>query len=88
MEKVEKELAKRYSERMYKYIIYEIGNIANEDGGFNSGKLWRLKKKLSPSNYDPPTAITSVEGYLLTTDDDIKDEAVKLYKNVFADKTN
>ena len=86
LEQVEKELAELYSEKMYKCIKDEIGNIDSEDGGYNSGKLWWLKKKLSPSNHDPPTAMKNADGKLLTSDDDIKEEAVKHYQKVFADK--
>ena len=60
---VEKELADKYGEQMYKYIKEEIECIDSEDGGFNSGKLWKLKKKLSPSNFDPPTAMKDSDGH-------------------------
>ena len=49
--------------------------IDSEDGGFNSGKLWKLKKKLTPSNYDPPTAMKDSEGNLITTENEILKEA-------------
>ena len=83
---VEKELADKYGEQMYKYIKEEIECIDSEDGGFNSGKLWKLKKKLSPSNFDPPTAMKDSDGNLLTTEEDIVDEATKHYLKVFNDK--
>ena len=43
----------KYSERMYKNIKGEIGNIDSEYGGVNSGKLWKLRK----TNYGHPTMI-------------------------------
>ena len=57
LEKVEIELAEKYSDKMYNKIKEELAHIDSEDGGFNSGRLWKLKKKLSPKPHDPPTAM-------------------------------
>ena len=86
LDKVENELAEKYSEKMYNIIKHEIAGVDSEDGGFNSGRLWRLKKKLAPTKYEPPTAMKNSEGQLLTSDDDIKKEAVRHYEKVFEDK--
>ena len=43
-----------------------------EEGGFNPGKLWQLKKKLSPKHRDPPTAMRDSNGNILTYDEEIK----------------
>ena len=86
LKSVEKELADKYGEQMYKHIKEEIECIDSEDGGFNSGKLWKLKKKLTPSNYDPPTAMKDTDGNLLTAENDILKEATNQYKKVFEDK--
>ena len=83
---VEKELADKYGEQMYAKIKEEIECIDSEDGGFNSGKLWKLKKKLSPTTYDPPTAMKDTNGNLLTSEKDILKEATKHYQKVFEDK--
>ena len=83
---VEKELADKFGEKMYKHIKEEINCIETEDGGFNSGKLWKLKKKLSPSNFDPPTAMKDSSGKLSITEEDILKEATKHYERVFEDK--
>ena len=65
-------------------ILNEVKGMDNdEEGGFNSRKLWRLKKKLCPRANDPPTAMQSSEGKLLTSKNDIKEEAIKHYKKVF-----
>ena len=48
--------------------------------------MWRLKKKLAAGKYDPPTAMTSTEGKLLTSDEDIKKEAFKHDERVIDDK--
>ena len=58
----------------------------SEDGGFNAGRLWKLKKKLSPKVSEPPTAMKDTNGKLITSSEDIKAEAVKHYKNVFKDR--
>ena len=58
-----------------------------EDGGFNSGKLWKLKKKLAPRNSKPPSAMEDSEGNVLTSDEDILNEAVKHNKSVFKPQT-
>ena len=63
---VETELAEKYSVKMYETIKEEIKNIDSEDGGFNSGRLWKLKKKLSPKYDDPPTAMKNLNGEILT----------------------
>ena len=86
LKELEDELAEKYSEKMYNTIKNEIDCINSEDGGFNSGKLWKLKKKLSPTNTDPPTAMLNSEGKLLTDEEEIKEEAKKHYKKVFEDK--
>ena len=86
LKELEDELAEKYSEKMYKKIKDEIDCINSEDGGFNSGKLWKLKKKLSPRSTDPPTAMKNRDGNLMTNDEEIKEEAKKHYKNVFQDK--
>ena len=71
---------------MYTNIKEEIECIDSEDGGFNSGKLRKLKKKLSPTTYDPPTAMKDTNGNLLTSEKDILKEATKHYQKVFEDK--
>ena len=42
-----------------------------------------MKKKLSPKVNEPPTAMNSADGKLLTSDTDIVDEAVNQFKKVF-----
>ena len=87
LESVESELCKKYSEVMFQKIMTEVkGMEDSEDGGFNSGRLWKLKKKLSPKVSDPPTAMINSVGKLITSEDDIKAEAIKHYKNVFKER--
>ena len=78
LQKVEQELSDKYAEKMFSKIKEEVNGIENsEDGGFNSGKLWKLKKKLSPKHNDPPTAMYNSDGTLLTAEEDILKEAEK-----------
>ena len=84
LEEVENELSSKYSDIMARKILKEVQGLEKEEeGGFNAGKLWKFKKKLSPRVNDPPCAMTSSEGKLLTYDEDVRKEAVKHYKNVF-----
>ena len=57
LEQVENKLAELCAEKNYNKIKEEISDIKHEEGGINSGKLWKLKKKLSPKCRDPPTAM-------------------------------
>ena len=86
LEAVEKELAERYSDKMFKTIEDELKAVKGEDGGYNPGHLWKLKKKLSSGQNDPPTAMKDEDGNLLTSEEEIKNEALKHYKKVFEDK--
>ena len=71
---------------MYDKISNEVKSMSAEEGGYNAGKLWKLKKKLSPRFIDPPTAMKDSNGKLLTDNKDIKAEAMKHYKKVFDSK--
>ena len=43
-----------------------------DEGGMNAGKLWKLKKKLSPRQQDPPTAMLDQKGNLVTSKEGIQ----------------
>ena len=46
LEKVEIELSEKYSDAMSKKIFNEVKGLEDaEEGGFNAGKLWKMKKK-------------------------------------------
>ena len=48
---------------MFRKIKAEVQGVDDaEEGGFNAGKLWKLKSKLAPRNKDPPTAMFNKEG--------------------------
>ena len=82
LQKVEDELADKFSEDFYKKIKEEIKGINSEEGGWNSGHLWCLKKKLFPMAPDPPTAMLDSEGKLVTDPNDVTDAAMKYFKQV------
>ena len=68
-------------------ILDEVKGLNNsEEGRFNTGSLWKIKKKISPRPVEPPTAMKTKDGKLLTDKDDILNEAVKHYKEVFRSK--
>ena len=72
LEKVEEELANKYSNNMYNKMKGQLKGCSDSDnGGFNTGALWKLKEQLSPRQNEPPTAMTSLKGKLLTNDKDI-----------------
>ena len=86
LEKVENELAEKYSETMYKKNMSEVKAMSSEEGGYNPGHLWKLKKKLAPRHVEPPTAMRDSQGKLLTSGEEIKVETMKHYKKVFENK--
>ena len=56
LEKVEAELADNMAEDMYLIVKEEVDKVKCDEGGFNSGRLWRLKNKLRPKFNNYPTA--------------------------------
>ena len=80
LEEVEKKLADMCAQKNYETIKEEIENIDCEEGGVNSGHLWKLKKKLSPKCRDPPTAMLDNMGNLLTSTHALEALAVETYK--------
>ena len=76
LEKIEKELGEKIAQNAKK-IEEEVGKYKCEDGGFNSGKLWNLKKHLFPRHRDPPTAMMDEEGKLLTSSEEINELALR-----------
>ena len=84
---LENELCEKYSESMFKKIMTEVNGADNcEDGGFNAGNLWKLRKKLSPRNQDPPTAMYNDSGKLLTRNEEIVRETELHYRKLFEEK--
>ena len=82
LEEVELKMAERYSKDMYKKIHEGMNS---EDGGWNSGYLWKLRNKLHPRPVDPPTAMENVDGVLLTDSIEIEKEALNHFNRLFED---
>ena len=80
---IEAEMAEKYAEDMVKKIREELKGVNSEDGGWNSGHLWKLRKKISPRPSDPPTAMENTDGVLLTDPIEIQKEAIKYFEQLF-----
>jgi hypothetical protein len=63
---IEEELADKYADNIFDKIKEEISGMTNDEGAINSGKLWKLKKKLHKNYKDPPTAMKDSKGNLIT----------------------
>ena len=87
LKKVEEELANRCANDNYEKIKDEIEGVKCEEGGVNSGKLWKLRKKLFPNSRDPPTAMMDQAGNLITDPDQIQNIALETYKNRLRNRT-
>ena len=73
-------LANLCAENNYNKIKDEVNNIKSDEGGINTGHLWKLKKKLNPKCRDPPTAMLDMHGNLATSDEAVKALAVETYR--------
>ena len=80
LEEVEDILDERYAEHNYNKIKEEISKIKVDEGGINSGSLWKLKKKISPRCRDPPTAMLDSAANPLTSPDAIDKAALETYE--------
>ena len=79
LKEVELKLAEKCAETNYMKIKEEIGKMDCEEGGVNSGFLWKLKKKLSPKCRDPPTAMLDTWGNLVTDTKQIQNLALSTF---------
>ena len=79
-EKLEEKLTKQYADEYFNKIKEKTKGIDSEDGAFNSGQLWSLKKEIFPKSREPPTAMTDpLSGNLLTSDEKIEKAAINVY---------
>ena len=74
------------AEDMYLIVKEEVDKVICDEGGFNSGHLWRLKNKLRPKFNSYPTAMHDKEGKLVTTETALKNLAMEHYKKVLEDR--
>ena len=75
------------SEDLYRIVREEVSKINNENGGFNSGHLWQVKKKLSGKFYNPPIAVSDQEGNLAISKEEIEKATINHYKKVLENRT-
>ena len=57
LKEVDDKLADKCAERNVEKIREELKDIKCDEGGFNVGRLWKLRKKLCPFKKDLPTAM-------------------------------
>ena len=57
-----------------------------DDVSINSGKLWKLKKKIHKNFIDPPTAMRNSKEELMTDKDTILEKALKYYQKFLANR--
>ena len=79
LEEIEMKLNEKYADSNYNKIKEETSKIKVDEGGINSGSLWKLKKKISPRCRDPPTAMLHSFGNLLTSPEAINKVALETY---------
>ena len=72
LKKIEAELADQMADDLYKIVKEEVDMVHSDEGGFNSGHLWRLKNKLRCKTNSSPTALLDKNGKLVTNNGEIK----------------
>ena len=82
LKKVDEELATKCAKENFLKIKEEVKNIKCDEGGYNAGKFWMLKKKLCPRPQDPPTAMLDFEGNLVTSVKGVAELSVKHYSKI------
>ena len=68
-----------HAEGNYNKVITELKTMNPEGGKINAQKFWKLKKKICPKSKDPPAAMFSSKGELLTNKKEIEERAVEVY---------
>ena len=65
-----------HAEIKYNKVVKELEEIKPEGRKINSQKFWKLKRKVCPKIWDPPTAMMDREGNLITNKNAIDDRAI------------
>ena len=84
--KVEAEFAEKCAEENYKKIKDELKDMEGDESGFNVGKFWKLRKKLCPYKKDPPTAMLSLCGNLVTSAENLEKHMIEHYEKVLSNR--
>ena len=77
---IEELLAEKCAESNYQKIKEELKDIESDEGGFNMGKLWKIRKKLCLFKKDPKTAMQDPNGNLITSDKNLEKHTLNHYK--------
>ena len=81
IEKIDIELGEKCAAKNIKIINEEIDGIKCDEGGINSGKLWKLKKKMAPKAKEPPSAKLDTDGNYVITEEAYKKLHVDTFKH-------
>ena len=68
-----------HAEGNYNKVVTELKAMNPDGGKINTQKFWKLKKKICPKSRDPPAAMFSSKGDILTNQKDIEERAVEVY---------
>ena len=86
LKRVEDELADKMAEDLYNIVKDEVKDIESDEGGFNSGHLWRLKNKLRKKINNVPTALMDKDGQLVTSSSELKKVMMDHFKKVLENR--
>ena len=78
LEAVKKAIAE-IAENTLNKLKQQLEKIKLDDNMINAHEIWKLRKKMSPKNRDPPTAMTDKKGNLLKSDEAIQTRALEAY---------
>ena len=73
-------------EDLYNIVKEEVEIVHSDEGGFNSGHLWRLKNKLRKKVNNVLTAMLDEEGNLVTTSEGLKKLTTGHFKKVLENR--
>ena len=86
LEQIEEQLAEKLSEEFFGIVKDEVAMINSEEGGFNSGHLWKLKKKLSGKISNVTSAVMDKNGNLTTTREEIEKATIEHYSKILGNR--
>ena len=80
LKEVEMRLSELCAEDNYRIIEEACAGLTCEEGGLNSGKLWKLKRRLKGIAMEPPTAMLDHQGSLVTSSKEIEKLTISMYQ--------
>ena len=82
LEEIEAELARDLADKNAEFVKDVMENIEEENGRFSHTGFWKIKRKLLPTNMDPPMAKKDNNGNLITAPSTLK----KLYLDTYQER--